>query len=66
MKALARWIIEGLHSYEGMPETGRVSATRRQLKDDYGMVAAIRRVCQMEQRAEIFLEVALWNRAIEF
>jgi hypothetical protein len=67
VKALARWIVEGLSSNEGMPEPGWVSATRRrQLKDAYGMVVSIRRVCQMEQIAELFLEASLWNREIDF
>jgi hypothetical protein len=50
VKALAIWIAEGLHRSEGMLEPKIVSVTRRRkLKDDYGMVASIRRVCQMEQ-----------------
>jgi hypothetical protein len=50
VKVLARSIVEGLHSSEGIPEPRRVSETRkRQVKDAYGMVASIRRVCQMEQ-----------------
>jgi hypothetical protein len=50
VKSLERWIIDGLCSSERMPEPGRVSATRkRQLRNAYGMVASIRRVCQMEQ-----------------
>jgi hypothetical protein len=50
VKDLERWIDERLCSSGGMPEPRRVSATRkRQLKDAYGMVAAIRRVFQMEQ-----------------
>jgi hypothetical protein len=50
VKALARWIVEGLCSSEGIPEPGRVSATRkRQLRSAYGMVVVIMRVCQMEQ-----------------
>jgi hypothetical protein len=49
VKALERWIIEGLCSSEGIPEPGKVSAARkRQLKDAYGMVAIIMRLCQME------------------
>jgi hypothetical protein len=67
VKALARWIVEGLRSNEGMYEPGRVSATRRrQLKDAYDMVASIRRVCQTEQIVELFPEVALGNREIDF
>jgi hypothetical protein len=50
VKDLERWIDEGIRSSEGMPEPRRVSATRRrQLKDAYGMVVSIRRVCQMEE-----------------
>jgi hypothetical protein len=49
VKALETWITEGLCSSEGILEAGKVSATRRRkLKDAYGMVAAIRRVCQIE------------------
>jgi hypothetical protein len=49
VKALARWIVEGMCSSEGMHEPRRVSEKRRrQPKDDYGMVATIKRVCQME------------------
>ena len=50
VKALERWIVEGLCSSKGIPEPGRVSATRkRQLKSAYDMVVVIMRVCQMEQ-----------------
>jgi hypothetical protein len=50
VKSLERWIIEGMCSSEGMLDPGRVRATkRRELKDAYGMVASIRRACQMEQ-----------------
>jgi hypothetical protein len=50
VKALARWIVDGLCSSERILEHGKVSATRkRQLKNDYGMVDSIRGVCQMEQ-----------------
>jgi hypothetical protein len=50
VKALARWIVDGLCSSERIPEPGRVSSTRkRQLRNAYGMVASIRRVCQMVQ-----------------
>jgi hypothetical protein len=67
VKALARWIVEGLCSSEGMSVHRRVSETRkRKPKDSYGMVAAIRRVCQMEQSVELFSEASLWNREIDF
>ena len=50
VKALERWIAEGLCSSEGILETRRVSATRkRQLKNAYDIVARIMRVCQKEQ-----------------
>ena len=50
VKSLARWIIEGFCSSEGILEPRRVSATRKmQLKDAYGMVVVIMRVCQKEQ-----------------
>jgi hypothetical protein len=49
VKALEIWIVEGLCSSEGMPEPRMVSEIRRRKpKDAYGMVAAIRRVCQIE------------------
>jgi hypothetical protein len=50
VKALETWIVEGIFSSEGILESRRVSEKRRRkLKDAYGMVATIRRVCQMEQ-----------------
>jgi hypothetical protein len=50
VKALARWIFEGLCSSEGIPEPGKVIATRkRQLSSAYGMVVVIMKACQMEQ-----------------
>ena len=50
VKSLARWSTEGLHRSQGIPKPGRVSETRRrQLKDAYGMVVVIMRVCQKEQ-----------------
>jgi hypothetical protein len=42
--------LEGLCRSEGMPKPRRVSVTRkRKLKDAYGMVDVIMRVCQMKQ-----------------
>ena len=50
VKALERCIIEGLCSSEGISKPRRVTATRNmKLKDAYGMVAVIMRVCQKEQ-----------------
>ena len=49
-KALAIWIVDGLCSSERIPEHRRViSKWERKLKNDYGMVVSIRRVCQMVQ-----------------
>jgi hypothetical protein len=50
VKDLEIWIVDGLCSSERIPEPGKVSSKRkRQLRNSYGMVAAIRRVCQMVQ-----------------
>jgi hypothetical protein len=46
LKALERWIIEGLCSSEAIHGPGMVSeARKRQLKNAYGVVAKIMRVC---------------------
>jgi len=46
VKSLARWIVKGMCSSEGILDPRRVSTTRKmKLKDSYGMVGFIMRVC---------------------
>jgi hypothetical protein len=53
VKALARWITQGLYNSERMPEPRRASAARkRQLKNG--------------TMAELFPKAAQWNRAKDF
>jgi len=50
VRALERWIIEGMCSSDEVPKLGRVSETRnRELKYAYGMVVIIMRTCQIKQ-----------------